>query len=75
MHSIERIQKVIDDYFVDMLDKKGDWVIRPNNEDLVRFAVKILEEFKKDEEERWTPRGASKTSSIYGEESRGGRLF
>lgn len=47
MHSIERIQKVIDDYFVDMLDKKGDWVIRPDNEDLVRFAVEILKEFEK----------------------------
>ena len=46
MHSIERIQKVIDDYFVDMLDKKGDWVIRPDNDDLVRFAVEILKEFE-----------------------------
>lgn len=53
MSNIERIQKVIDNHFSEMIDYEQTkvpstfWVTPPDNEDLIRFAVEILQEFEK----------------------------
>jgi hypothetical protein len=67
-HKYERISKVIKETL-------GKDYENLDHADLVRLCYAVLEEFEKDEAERWTSCGDSRTSNIYGGENRGGRLF
>jgi|LakMenEpi03Aug12_release.lakeMendotaPanAssembly.Ray.scaffolds.fasta_scaffold131066_4 hypothetical protein len=73
-HKYDRVSKVIKELFGEPNQFMSDHYIK-DHADLVHFAYAVLEEFEKDETERWTSCGNSRTSNIYGEETRGGRLF
>jgi hypothetical protein len=67
-HKYERISKVIKETLGE--DYEG-----LDHGNLVHLCYAILEEFEKDEAKRWTSCGDSRTSNLYGGETRGGRLF
>ena len=81
-HKYDRVSKVIKKFLGEDCEglniriglKHGDLWIK-DHADLVHFAYAVLEEFEKDDAERWTSCGNSRTSNIYGGETRGGRLF
>jgi hypothetical protein len=72
-HKYERISKVIKKTLGEPNQFMSDCYI--DHADLVRLCYAVLEEFEKDEAERWTSCGDSRTSNLYGEETIGGRLF